>query len=1107
MKIITSSLFVFVLIGIILHLSYFQEIASAQTSQLVENKNNSSIHHIQPVLTTFNKFDKLISIEFENVKLEYALREIASKGGILLSYSPDIFPAEKLVTVQEEYITVTEAFDILLAGHNVGVLVQMPNRAVLTSEEQIDRETGSITGTVTDRSTGEVLVGANVVLQGTTLGSAANNEGIYTIRRVPAGEYILVASYLGYQRKDDIRITVRGGEALQLDVQLEWMGVMLDEVTITAQARGQIDAINRQLASRGITNIVSADRIRELPDVNAAESIGRLPGVSIQRTGGEANKITIRGLSPKYNVITVNGVRIPATGGDDRSVDLSLISSNMLEGIEMTKAITPDQDADVLGGTVDLRLREAPAQPQVNISMQGGYNRIQDYYGNYNVTGSLSNRFLNNRLGIIANFNLDDYDRSADKFSADYRERRDLQTGETEIVIQSLNLREENVTRGRSGASAFLDYRLSNGKITANSFYNRLSWDGVHNVNRYQISDARHHYDLETRSGSTSIFTGTIGLEQDFGSVQYDVSAARTASRTDRPDERVWIFRETGAAMDDDFPGLSPETHPTEIMQYRTPNPDHTWLMGIRSRYITLEENQTITQFNIEMPFRLSNQINGFLKTGGKFRWLDRFNNEELYGREGLADGNVGGPNTQLALVDQMFPEWNIEELTATWGGLPITGFLKDYNRTNFLNGQYPLGFVIDLHMMNQLADFFSSFPPESGGMWQQYGVGSFGRDYKGVENYQAAYVMSDFNIGRYLKLISGIRWERDYSEYEGQRYRDMSRYPVEWEPAGYIELSNTRENEFWLPMVHLIGQPKEWLQVRLARTETLTRPDYIHYAPITRVNYYHTYINAANALLKPSHSTNYDAVISIYQKHIGLFSVAGFTKEIKDLIFPTEYFLIRDELAVGGEGIHPLPGMNIPYEWYAGSVPTVFSYINNPYPATYEGFEIDWQTNFWYLPPPFQGLVMNINYTRIWSEMEKRLFLMERVQVRPPNVYAWDLKVYSRKTRMPDQPSSILNTTIGYDYKGFSLRLSYLYQTDVVTFVHRESVLDHFSGDYARWDLTLQQRVGRGFQVYANFNNLNNRPDKSFRGDAFFHPTYTEYYGFTMDLGFRYGF
>ena len=74
-----------------------------------------------------------------------------------------------------------------------------------------------------------------------------------------------------------------------------------EEVTVTAQARGKMDAINKQLNSSSIVNIVSADRIQELPDAKAAESVARVPGVSIKREGGEGNKVVIRGVSPKYN--------------------------------------------------------------------------------------------------------------------------------------------------------------------------------------------------------------------------------------------------------------------------------------------------------------------------------------------------------------------------------------------------------------------------------------------------------------------------------------------------------------------------------------------------------------------------------------------------------------------------------------------------------------------------------------------------------------------------------------------------------------------------------------------------------------------------------------
>ncbi len=226
-------------------------------------------------------------------------------------------------------------------------------------------QSGSITGKVYDKDTNEPLLGANLVVQGTSLGAATDIDGKYIIRSVPAGKQTLIISYIGYNSLTE-EVSISGNRLLEQDFYLTSKAIEGQTVTITAQAEGQLSAINQQLQSNTIENVVSKARIKELPDVNAAESIGRLPGVSIQRSGGEASKVEIRGLNPKYSLITVNGVTIPGTGSTDRSVDLSLVSSNMLDGIVLKKVITPDMDADVLGGTVDLRLREAPSNLQIS---------------------------------------------------------------------------------------------------------------------------------------------------------------------------------------------------------------------------------------------------------------------------------------------------------------------------------------------------------------------------------------------------------------------------------------------------------------------------------------------------------------------------------------------------------------------------------------------------------------------------------------------------------------------------------------------------------------------------------------------------------------------
>jgi TonB-dependent receptor len=984
---------------------------------------------------------------------------------------------------------------------------------LMISQTVLAQGSGAVRGKVIDKESGEGLFGANVFIKGTSLGTATDIEGKYQVRSIPSGTHTLIISYIGFTAQETV-INIQANRTIELDFSLEAKTITGETLVITAQAEGQLSAINQQLTSNTISNVVSSARIKELPDVNAAESIGRLPGISIERSGGEANKVAIRGLSPKYNTVTVNGVRVPATGGDDRSVDLSLISSSMLDGIEVKKANTPDMDADALGGTVDLRLKEAPDRLEVNASVQGGYNQLQNYYGNYNITGSVSNRFFDGQLGVIASFNTDDYDRSADKFSGNYEQTTQAITNLTQIKINSINLREEKVERGRTGASILFDYKIPNGKITANSFYNRLNFDGTFRINSMNIRDNRHYYDIEDRGGTTSIFTGALGIEQDLGFLSYDASISRTASRADNPGERTWRFVQENTSFL--TAKVTPETLPSEIPALQTID---TTITGWAQGYIydtNRKENESAVQLNVKMPFVLTDDISGYVKAGGKMRWLNRSNDEEQNGRDGMQYGGSSGVNSILGSVlrylSNEYPDqWNWKEDSAFVrknGLLSISRVLSDYSRSDFMKGEYPLGFAPDLNKMNQLMD--AMFATNEN---RNYSIGSIGRDYNGIERYSAAYFMTELNITKYATFIPGVRWEKDFSRYNGQRYREVTINNIQGPPADLALITTERNNEFWLPMFHLILKPTEWLKIRAARTETLTRPDYMQYAPITSINVYQSYVRAANSQLKPAHSVNYDLSASIYENYIGLLSISGFHKKIEDLVFQSGY--------TQALGIPVLPGLNIPdgsaqytnadgtvSNWLKGAAPYIDTYVNNPYPATYKGIELDWQTHFWYLPSFLKGLVLNVNYTRILSDIDKQLYYNRLggiiPNVRPPrreNI----LVDSSRTARMPDQPAHILNVTLGYDYEGFSARLSYLYQTDKVSYIDREPILDQFSGTYARWDLTLQQKLDWGLQIYANFTNLNARPDKNYRGEALVNPTYIEYYGFSLDLGVRY--
>ena len=106
--------------------------------------------------------------------------------------------------------------------------------------------------------------------------------------------------------------------------------IMGEEVVVTAMMRGQTAAINQQVNSNTIVNVVSKEKIMELPDQNAAETVARLPGVSLVRDGGEGTKVTLRGMAPRFNSITIDGEKVPSTSDQDRSVDLSMFSTDAL---------------------------------------------------------------------------------------------------------------------------------------------------------------------------------------------------------------------------------------------------------------------------------------------------------------------------------------------------------------------------------------------------------------------------------------------------------------------------------------------------------------------------------------------------------------------------------------------------------------------------------------------------------------------------------------------------------------------------------------------------------------------------------------------------------
>ena len=262
--------------------------------------------------------------------------------------------------------------------------------AALVAPAVAQEKAGAIVGHVTATERGGAVAGALVTIEGLLVQATTDRQGAFRLTGVPAGSYKLIVTYIGRasERKD---VTVEAGRALEVDIELPNDIGYSETVQVTGDsiAEGQDSALNQQKTAVNITNVVSADQIGSFPDPNAAEALSRYRGVSISRDQGEGRYVLIRGTEARLNSIMIDGERIPAPEGDLRQIALDSVPADQLQTIEVSKAITADMDGDSIGGAVNLITKQATSRRQTLFSAAGGYNGLQDDYGQTVVLGHL----------------------------------------------------------------------------------------------------------------------------------------------------------------------------------------------------------------------------------------------------------------------------------------------------------------------------------------------------------------------------------------------------------------------------------------------------------------------------------------------------------------------------------------------------------------------------------------------------------------------------------------------------------------------------------------------------------------------------------------------
>ncbi len=298
-----------------------------------------------------------------------------------------------------------------------GKLVLLIMTLVFVSNSVFSQKTGIVRGRIVDQDN-LTLPGATIQIESLKKGTVTDNFGFFILLEIPEGEYEIEVSYIGYL-SEKITVKVEAGQTAVQNIVLMPGIEQLMEVVVTGQLQGQSKALNTQMSKSNITNIISSDQVGRFPDANIGDALKRIPGINVQYDQGEARFGNIRGTAPQYNSVMVNGERIPSAEAEDRTVQLDLVPADMIQSIEVNKAVTPDMDADAIGGSVNLVTRSAPYDRRFSTTLGSGYNMIAN---KPMLTGSLvyGDRFANNKLGLIVGASYHNHQLGSDNVEAEW---------------------------------------------------------------------------------------------------------------------------------------------------------------------------------------------------------------------------------------------------------------------------------------------------------------------------------------------------------------------------------------------------------------------------------------------------------------------------------------------------------------------------------------------------------------------------------------------------------------------------------------------------------------------------------------------------------------
>ena len=937
----------------------------------------------------------------------------------------------------------------------------------------------SIRGTIKDETTGEVLTGATIFIEGSSNGVTADINGNFTLRvsKSQSENFNVVIQFLGY--KSDTIAVNKADLPLKLNPKMSQSAEALEAVQITGRFEGQQRALYEQRNAPNIKNIISAEQIKLFPDNNAAEAIQRLPGITLQRDQGEGRFVQLRGTPPELTNFNINGEQIPSPEGDVRFVGMDVISSDQIESIEITKALTPDMDADGIGGNVNIVTKTArDSNPDIRAMIGGGFNDITQA-GNFQSQFSYGQRY--GKFGFMINGNYFRNNQGAHNMEFKFVKRPTQESEDFTAVYNDIQLRDYRIVRERIGTTVSMDYEFTDRtKVYLKAITNQFSDDEIRRrvrnkfgsgtiINDHTSREASIERELKMRTKIQTINTINLGGEHDFRFLKIDVMSSYSFAKEEIPDYFEMSFDSDELNMDLD---LSEKNYPR--INYPTPNDERTAYDYSDYTFNELTEGNSLARdenlaykANIAVPYFIGD-TKGEFKVGTRIRNKTKERDQSALVYDNYYQIFLPG---QRQIYLQEGPELSLATVA---GG---------YDEENLLNKDIVLG-------KNpgpiESQDFFKFYRQNFKINEADSKNEEFAEDYVAKEDIYAYYAMITHNIGKWM-ILGGARYERTDVRYVGNEivlYKGRFFESLE-------EREAVNKYEFILPQFHTKYKLNQRTNFRFAATYTYSRPnfeDILPYRQETDIDE----VRFGNSDLKFPVALNLDLLAETYIKNNGLISGGIFFKEIENFIFYYKRFVHLDSN-------------------FSTAGLTEVTIATNGESAKVAGVEINLNYKLTFLPSFLRNFGIYSNYTYTWSEAK----IQERQSVEKLDevfIYQGSGNNFvtttgsSEMIPLPGQAKHSVNFAVFYDTKKFYAKISANYNSAFLTELGQEKDFDIYNDESLHIDFTSDYRITKNMRVFAQVLNITNTPLRFYMGQPD-RVKQHEYYSWTSRVGIRLSF